>query len=206
MLSLEAIFWIFLIFFGMIGALRGWAKELVASAGLVLSLFALKTFGPPLLNILGLADVAANPVDPAQLFRRQFWILTSIHLFIAFISYQGPTLSTNVGARLRRSDSVQDKLLGAIFGLLNGWLIVGTIFSFLEFRVQRVPINDNALGFVRLITNEQYPFSLETISRPVDALTILMFQYLPLGLFSGSQLLLPLIMVALFLVILIVIV
>lgn len=206
MLSLTSVFWIFVIFFGLIGALRGWAKELVAAAGLVLSLFALKTFGPPLLNIVGLADaLAANAADLNQTYRRQFWILTGIHLAIAFVSYQGPTLSSNVGARLRRADSVQDKLLGWIFGTLNGWLIVGTLFSFLEFRVQKSQIT-GAFEFTRLLANEQYPFALETISRPITALTTPIFQYLPLGLFSGSTLLLPLIMVALFLVILIVIV
>ena len=205
MLSLESIFWIFIIFFGMIGALRGWAKELVAAAGLVLSLFALKTFGAPLLNIVGMADPAANVIEPNVVLRRQFWILTSIHLFIAFVSYQGPTLASGVGARLRRSDSVQDKLLGWIFGTINGWLIVGTIYSFLEFRVQQSGIT-GGFEFSRLVGNQGYPFDASTITRPAEALTMNIFQYLPLGLFGGSTLLLPLIMVALFLVILIVIV
>ncbi|HFC12297.1 MAG TPA: hypothetical protein ENJ56_05585 [Anaerolineae bacterium] len=205
MLSLKTVFWISVIFFGMMGALRGWAKELVAAAGLVLSLFAIKTFGPFVLNVVGLADASlANPIDPLQIYRRQFWILSSIHLFIAFVSYEGPTLS-NVGTRLKRSDSVQDKLLGWIFGTLNGWLIIGTLFSFLEFRVQKSAI-DGTFQFVRLLSGEQYPFSAEIVTRPLNALALPVFQYLPLELFSGSTLLLPLIMVALFLVILIVIV
>lgn len=195
-----------MIFFGMMGALRGWAKELVAAAGLVLSLFAIKTFGPFVLNVVGLAEATlANPIDPNQIYRRQFWVLSAIHLFIAFVSYEGPTLSNNVGSRLKRSDSVQDKLLGWIFGTLNGWLIIGTLYSFLEFRVQKSAI-DGTYQFARLLANEPYAFSLETVARPLNVMALPVFQYLPLELFSGSTLLLPLIMVALFLVILIVIV
>lgn len=205
MLSLRAIFWIFLIFFSLIGALRGWAKEIVATAGLVLSLFTLRTFGPTLLGALSLADVVTIAGDPNRLYRQQFWLLTAIHLFIAFVSYQGPTLSPNVGTRLRRSENVQDKLLGGIVGFVNGYLIVGTLISFLEYRVQRNPAT-TGLEFLPLLPTEPYPFDPSVIVRPFNDLSTQIFQVLPLTLFSGNPLILPLLLVALFLVVLIVVV
>jgi uncharacterized membrane protein required for colicin V production len=41
MINLYALFWISIILFATIGAVRGWSKEVIAMAGLVLSLFAI---------------------------------------------------------------------------------------------------------------------------------------------------------------------
>ena len=205
MVSLSTLFWICVVFFGMVGALRGWAKELVAAAGLVLSIFTLNTFGPAILDIFGWADVAASPIDPNIVLRRQFYILTTFHLVIAFFSYQGPKLSPGVGNRLRRADNVQDKLLGWILGSVNGYLLIGTVISFLEFRVQRDPAS-GGFDFVQLPFNLPYPFDPATITRPLDLATNAVYEYLPLSVLGGNALLLPLLMVILFLVILIVII
>ncbi|MGB1250357.1 MAG: CvpA family protein [Candidatus Promineifilaceae bacterium] len=203
MISLEVVYWIFIIFFGLIGALRGWAKEITATAGLVLSLFALDYFGPQILNIVGLVDPTLFPNEAiSALYRRQFWVLTCVHLFITFWSYQGPTMGGG-GRKLQRRDNVQDKLLGWIIGSLNGYFIIGTIYSFLEFRVQRV---GEAFDYIRLQPNEGYAFAASTIARPNPIESLQVFNYLPLDFFSQNQLLLPLMLVALFLVILIVII
>ncbi len=206
MLSLNVIFYIFMVLFIGIGALRGMARELVAASGLILSLFIIKTFAPSFMNVVGLADPTAIGVDPLQMYRRQFYVLTFVHITIAFISFQGPAVTRFAGTKLRRGDNVQNKLLGAIMGAINGWLVVGTIYSFLEFRIQRIPIQDDALGFVRLGVGEQYPFSAEIITRPADALTNILYQYLPIGVFNGSNFFLPFVLVILFVVILIAII
>lgn len=198
MISLQTIFWIFVIFFALIGAIRGWSKEVVAAAGLVLSLFTLKQFGSYILALLGMVVDPTLTIDPDVVYRRQFWILTAFHLFIAFFSYQGPTLAASVNSRLRPRDTAQEKVLGAIFGAANGYLIIGTLISFLEFRVR-------GGEFVRLLANESYPFPATMIARPADAAALVVFNYLPLDLFQGT-LLLPLILVALFLVVIIVII
>ena len=41
MITLDAWFWVMIVIFGVIGMLRGWTKEIITAAGLVLSLFAL---------------------------------------------------------------------------------------------------------------------------------------------------------------------
>lgn len=205
MISISTIFWICVIFFGVVGALRGWAKELVAAAGLVLSIFTLNTFGPALLEVLGWADAAAAPIDTNIILRRQFYLLSTLHLVIAFFSYQGPKLSPGVGNRLRRADNVQDKLLGWIIGSVNGYLLVGQIIAFMEYRVQRNPAS-GGFDFVQLPYNFPYPFDPTMVTRPIDVATNVVYQYLPLSVLGGNALLLPLLMVILFLVILIVII
>ena len=45
MITLDAWFWIMIIIFGVIGMLRGWTKEIITAAGMVLSLFTLHWFG-----------------------------------------------------------------------------------------------------------------------------------------------------------------
>lgn len=106
MISLGTMFWILVTFFGLIGALRGWTKEVIATSGLILSLFALNQFAAPLFEFIGSREVtnaAGEVISPA---RQQFYILASIHLFIAFFSYQGPVVAgRRIGERLRVRDS-----------------------------------------------------------------------------------------------------
>jgi uncharacterized membrane protein required for colicin V production len=45
MLSLGTLFWLMVLFFGIIGSLRGWTREVIATSGLILSLFAINQFG-----------------------------------------------------------------------------------------------------------------------------------------------------------------
>lgn len=154
MLSLGTLFWLMVLFFGIIGSLRGWTREVIATSGLILSLFAINQFG----NLfLGLAPTG-GAVPPE---RQRFYYLAILHLVIAFFSYQGPAFAgSRFGERLRVRDNFQDKLLGLIVGALNGYLIVGSLWSFLEYRVQ--PTGD----WIRLPLGETYPFDLSILARP----------------------------------------
>lgn len=172
MLSFKAFFVITVGLFTLIGALRGWAKEIVATAGLILSLFALSQVGWLALNMLQLTSEANPLAETTAVFRRQFFLLNAIHLLIAFFSYQGPTLSIAAQSRLRARDTLQDKLLGAIVGALNGYLVVGSSLAFLEYRL-------TPSGFVRLAPGEGYPFDPSILSRAGDVFDQLLFTYLP---------------------------
>jgi len=196
MISLGTWFWLMVIFFAIIGIGRGWTKEIIATSGLVLSLFALNQFGYYLVSLLGAAvDPTAPGYDPMAVRRQQFYILTAVHLFITFFSYQGPTLAGGrLSERLRVRDSLQDKVLGALVGAVNGYLIVGTIWAFLEFNVTPTE------GWVRLPANEFYPFPIETLTRPVAELASLI-EKLPLPALSPY---LPFLVVIVFLFVIIV--
>lgn len=197
MISLGTFFWLMVGFFALIGTLRGWTREIIATSGLVLSLFALNQFGFFLVSLLGAAaDAGVNPVDFLAVRRQQFYILTTVHLLIAFFSYQGPAFAgRRLGDRLRVRDSLQDRLLGALVGGINGYLIVGTVWTFLEYQV-------GAGGYIRLPIGESYPFDSLAVIRPaIDAPVASLIEKLPLPLLAPY---LPFLVVVVFLFVIIV--
>ncbi len=184
MILLDAWFWIMIVIFGIIGMLRGWTKEVVASAGLVLSLFALNHFGG---TLLGLARDDSNLVSIKM--ETQFYIFSFVHLMFAFFSYQGPALVRQM-SRGRFGDkargALEESLLGFVIGAINGYLIVGTLWSFLEYDV---------VNKIPLPLNEPYPFAM--VLRPAaGSSAIELVAKLPLPLLEGW---LPLLVVLLFL-------
>jgi uncharacterized membrane protein required for colicin V production len=156
MINLFALFWISIILFATIGAVRGWSKEVIAMAGLVLSLFAINTFGHLFVRLLGGVGVGAEEADFMAEMRRQFLVLGGIHLLIAFFSYQGVIL---VRSRITPRESIQERLLGFIFGAFNGYLVVGTLWSLLEYKI-------TPEGWLRLPPNFPYAFD-PLLIRPV---------------------------------------
>lgn len=181
-------------FFALVGIMRGWTKEVVATAGLVLSLFAINAFGYQLLTVL--SDVPITDPFNEGLRRQQFYYLGVMHLAIAFFSYQGPGFAGRaITERLRVRDSLQDKLLGGLVGGLNGYLVVGTLWGLLEY-VQ------TATGWTAVPGNLNYPFPVETITRPTLALALTnLISDLPLPLLAPY---LPYLVVIVFLFVLVV--
>lgn len=193
MISLGTLFWLMIILFGVIGALRGWTKEVIATSGLVLSLFTLNQFGAVLIGLLSNTPTTAT----APIERQHFYILAMVHLSIAFFSYQGPAFAgTRVRDRLRVRDSVQDKLLGGLVGGLNGYLIFGTVWAFVEYQAQ------SAGNWVRLAPGVQYPFEPTVLLRPdigLSAYTLM--ERLPLPMLAPY---LPILVVVVFLFVIVV--
>lgn len=157
MISLGTVFWLMVFFFSLIGMLRGWTKEVVATSGLVLSLFAIDQFGSGIMSFLS-GGVAADPFV-VELRRQQFYWLGTLHIAIAFFSYQGPAIAGRaVTDRLRVRDSFQDKLLGGIVGAVNGYLVMGGIWAMLEYV-------HNGLEWVPLRVDLTYPFEGDFLVR-----------------------------------------
>ncbi len=122
MVYINFIFFCFVILFAIIGAMRGWAKEMMVTASSILGLFiivVLETY------VKGLSQSFAEPGSTAQ-----FWMRTAIILLLAFFGYQTPNLPKLGGERFAR-ERFQDSLLGIFLGALNGYLIVGSIWYFL---------------------------------------------------------------------------
>ena len=117
MIELSAVLVMMTIFFGIIGFLRGWSKELISMAGIILGLFALFQFDNLLRGTL-LRGVALDQV---------FFIQTGIFVAIVFFAYQ--TRALGRGNREGRS-SFQESALGALVGLVNGYLIWGSHLVF----------------------------------------------------------------------------
>ncbi|RMF78545.1 MAG: hypothetical protein D6737_14425 [Chloroflexi bacterium] len=124
MIQLSAVLIAMSIFFGIIGFLRGWDKELISTAGIILGLFALFQFDTFIRNVL-LAGVTQTQI---------FFVQTFIFITIVFFAYQTRALIGDdvERGRNRGRDTLQESVLGGIVGILNGYLIWGTLWYFMD--------------------------------------------------------------------------
>ena len=123
MLSLPVVFWMQLLLFGLIGSLRGWAREMLVLCGLILALFlnsVIVQFVP------GAAELLSSQTPVAQFSVRAMFLCG-----LAFFGYQTPTLSAAIAEKTRR-EKLEDMLLGFFLGLLNGYLLAGALWYYLD--------------------------------------------------------------------------
>ncbi len=121
MIGITVLFWIFVILFAIIGALRGWAKELMVAFSLLLAL----TFITLLESYVPfIRDSMKN--DSKQLY---FWLRFAIIGLLVFFGYQTPNIARF--APKMSCEKIQDALLGFVLGAVNGYLIVGSLWFFL---------------------------------------------------------------------------
>ncbi len=118
MIQLSTFMWMLAVCFAVIGFLRGWQKEFTATAGIILATFALFRFDAFLRTIF-------FGFTPQQLFLAQFVAF----IVIVFIVYQAKQVG---GGGVRNDDDLQDGLIGALAGAINGYLIGGAIWYFLD--------------------------------------------------------------------------
>jgi len=114
-----------------VGYVRGFNKELGVTTMVLLAMFILVRFGQRLvsavdrvLRIFGLGFLGTPNED---LFKFNVYLL--FLLFIVYISYEGETLAF-AGTPPK---GLAGKLLNLGAGFLNGYLIVGTIWYYLDF-------------------------------------------------------------------------
>jgi uncharacterized membrane protein required for colicin V production len=122
MITLNAVFWMLVFVFGAIGAVRGWAKELLVTFSAILGLFVVtvvEQFVP---------FVGAYLADGGD--ERQFAVRAIIILLITFFGYQTPNIQRLSEVLVR--ERLQDSLLGLFIGLLNGYFVVGTILYYMN--------------------------------------------------------------------------
>jgi len=142
MITILFAFWMFIILFGLIGAMRGWAKELLVIFSIVLGLFliyVLETFtlfvvpfDEILSQVENLSPNAAFETLPGPIreeLKVQFWSRAAIIGILAFFGYQTPRLAA-LREKARR-EKIQDVLLGAVLGLGSGFFIVGTLWWYM---------------------------------------------------------------------------
>lgn len=195
MLSLVTFFWMMVLLFALVGMMRGWTKEIVVTTSLILALFAINQFMSVVFGFIGWDN---NVTPPPEVRRWQFYIMSAMLLIIGFFGYQGPTLArSRVGDRLTRRDNLQDKVLGFLVGGTNGWLVVGSIWAFLEYKLV------SASNWVRYTPDVPYPFDPTKISRPLPELAPII-DNLPIPVLTSSPYILPVLLILAVLFILIV--
>lgn len=121
MIQLSALLWVMAIFFAIIGFLRGWSKEIIATAGIILGLFALFQFDTLIRGTL-LVNVPRDQV---------FFVQSGLFIAIVYFAYQSRAIYPE-DRRNQGRDSVQESILGGFLGFLNGYLIWGSIWYFMD--------------------------------------------------------------------------
>ena len=142
MISILSAFWLFVILFGLIGAMRGWAKELLVIFSVVLALFliyVLESFTPyliPFEEVLAQVENYAPGISFGSLplpvqdeLKMQFWSRSAIVSILAFFGYQTPRLAV-IKDKARR-ERIQDILLGVVLGLGSGFFIMGSLWFYM---------------------------------------------------------------------------
>ncbi len=119
MISINFVFWLFVLLFGIIGMMRGWAKELLVTFSVILAL----AFNSLLMRYVPMFKA----LPPTEL--PLFWIRLTLVISLVFFGYQTVGLS-HFAAKVIR-EKLQDSLLGFVLGAINGTLIVGTIWYYL---------------------------------------------------------------------------
>ena len=122
MISINYLFWTFVILFSIIGGMRGWAKELLVSFSVILALALIAVFEYLLPFTRDLIQDGST---------QQYWLRTLVVVFLVFFGYQSPKLTQLIKAVTRR-DRVQDIILGLVFGAINGYLIFGTLWAYMD--------------------------------------------------------------------------
>lgn len=126
MIQLATVMWALAIFFAINGWSRGWNKELISTAGIILGLFALFQFDDLLRGQLLLNTTPATT----------FFVQSAIFVVIVFFAYQTRALIGDDATRRRGGsegrDSLQESVLGAVLGFINGWLVWGSLWYFMD--------------------------------------------------------------------------
>jgi hypothetical protein len=120
MLSLSVLFWMYIILFAIIGAMRGWAKELLVSFSVIVAIFIVIVSE----KIPFLATSLTGTSD--------FWFRTILVCVLVFFGYQSSQLPRLAGSPHFIRERFQDMLLGLFIGAINGYLIAGTLWYYLD--------------------------------------------------------------------------
>lgn len=123
MIPLNTFFWMVVLMFGLIGALRGWVRELLVTLAIISAYF-LRWLAWNIIPFVKDYLHGRSALD-------QFYIFSALFVIMALFGYAGPVMSPYLAGKARR-EKIQDLLLGFIIGAANGYLLAGTIWGFMH--------------------------------------------------------------------------
>ncbi|MGQ9815759.1 MAG: CvpA family protein [Candidatus Roseilinea sp.] len=184
MVNADVVFAFFTVIFGFIGAMRGWVREIIATASLILAIFVLNQFGEILAGF-------APDQSPAGATAR-FAVKAVPFLVIAFFGYLGPAVVRNRFSNTARG-RIEEGIISFLCGGLNGFLIFSTL-AYLAWQAQ-------------ILTNAPFPATgdLPLFVPPVGGWeNFFWIKNSAFLLFSGTVLILVLVAIFLFLIVVII--
>ncbi len=124
MINANLVFVLFVAIFGFIGAMRGWVREVIVTASLVLGLFVLNQLGEKWNGVVN-GFTAQHSTEQ--------WLLRAAPLFlIAFFGYLGPTVVRSRFEQTTRG-KLEQGMLAFIIGVVNGYILFSTL-AFIAWR------------------------------------------------------------------------
>ena len=126
MVNADVVFAFFTVIFGFIGAMRGWVREIIATASLILGIFVLNQFG----NVL---QGFATDQSPAGALAR-FSVKAVPFLLVAFFGYLGPAVVRSRFSQNPRG-RIEEGIISFLCGGLNGFLLFSTL-AYLAWQAQ----------------------------------------------------------------------
>jgi uncharacterized membrane protein required for colicin V production len=118
MMSIVYIFWMYVVLFAVIGAMRGWAKELLVAFSVITALAVNLLLEKYIPLVRDLEDNSSSV----------FWIRTLILLSLVYFGYQTVAIARFASKAAR--ERLQDSLFGAVLGGINGYLVAGTVLFY----------------------------------------------------------------------------
>ena len=117
MITLDAFFYIMVALFAIIGALRGFKKELLVTAAGVMGVFTVKIVVPMVVK-----DLSATQL---------FWTSLGVMGAFAILAYQTPSFRHFVEIGLFERKVSHSMLLGGLIGAINGYLYLSTVLHYM---------------------------------------------------------------------------
>ena len=117
MISLDLLFYFSIMLFTIVGALRGWGKEVLVSFAGILALAIIEIILPKFAG-----DWPADKTLYAK------WIVI---LLCMFLGYQTPAINAFADSIRLQRNSARDVVMGALMGALNGYIIFGLMWHFM---------------------------------------------------------------------------
>ena len=121
MISLSVLFWMYVILFAIIGAMRGWMKEILVTSGVIVALF-----------LVTIMESFVPFIRDSLTAQSSFWVRMSVLAVMTFFGYQGPNIPRLVESGKFMRDKFEDVLLGIFLGAVNGYMIFGTAWYYLR--------------------------------------------------------------------------
>ena len=117
MVSLSLLFYFFILLFIVIGALRGWGKEVLVCFAGILALAVIEIILPKF----------AGGLSPDKgLYAKWIVILACV-----FFGYQTTALNVLANSIRLQRNSARDMVMGGLMGALNGYIVFGSMWYFM---------------------------------------------------------------------------